>query len=146
MDVDKAGILEELAGILIVCNRAVDPLCGIRQVVVPPHERAVRRKGAVDAPRLEINLDVFYPPLAGLQMPSGTLAWKQRLPAGKSIREHLLVQVGPARDAAAGQSQVDQVKRLLAEGPQALVVAWDAESQIWRDPAQKMSAPRSIGA
>jgi hypothetical protein len=68
MDVDKAGIFQVLARVLIVGNGTLYALCGCYQILVPPHQIAVRRKGAIDAPRLQIDLDVLYPSLAGLQM------------------------------------------------------------------------------
>lgn len=52
------------------------------------------------------------------------------------VRVDFLVQLWPARDAAAGHSEVNQVPGVLAQRPWALVIARDAKSQVRRDPTQ----------
>lgn len=60
------------------------------------------------------------------------------------IREDFLVHFRPACDAATGHPEVDQIKRLLAEGPGTLVVARDAEAQVRGDPVGGGSARASV--
>jgi hypothetical protein len=136
MDVNKTGILKQLACVLVVGDRALNALSSTCKVFVPLRQRAVRGKRVIDTPGLQIDFDVLYPTLAGLQMTAKKLAYAGKTAAMGPVREDFLIQVRPARDATTSHAQVDQVERLFTERPWALVVAWDAKSQIGRDPKQ----------
>jgi hypothetical protein len=119
LDVDEAGRLQQLAGAVLVCDWARDPVGGVGEPAVPLDQHAVGRQRVVVAARLHVDFNVLDPAGAGLE-----------------VREDFLVQLGPARHAAARHAQVDQVPRVLAKRPRALVVAWHTEAQIRGDPAR----------
>jgi hypothetical protein len=68
VDIDEASILEQLAGVRVVRDWAVHPLRRVGEVVVPADDCAVGSERLVGTAGFQIDLDVFYPALAGLQV------------------------------------------------------------------------------
>jgi hypothetical protein len=103
------------------------------------HKRTLLGKRAINTSGFQIDLDVLYPTLAGPQVAGIKLACSKSQRYKSPIREDFLIQIGPAGDASTGHAQVNQVERLFAEGPRALIVSWNAEAQIRGNPGRAVS-------
>jgi hypothetical protein len=68
LDVDEAGLLQQLAGAMLVCDWARDPVGGVCEPAVPLIQMRVGREGVVVAARLHVDLDVLDPASAGFEV------------------------------------------------------------------------------
>ena len=101
LDIDEPGCLQVLARPVVVCDWARDSPCCVGKVSVPLHELALGVERTIVAARLHINLNVFYPTAARLEVSAAVSASRMHV-QGACVRVDFLIQLWPACDAAAG--------------------------------------------
>ena len=68
LDVDEAGLLQQLARAVLVGNGARHSVCGVGEPAIPLDKHAVLRERVVIAARLHVDFDVLDPACAGLEV------------------------------------------------------------------------------